>query len=91
MDSASDKESVLDTISRVSNVHDTLCSDDVKSSVNSLSANKACVNIETFRRIVSLSLTALVTDEQFSPSATFTDVTVDRLPKSRLIVFRSHG
>ena len=42
VDSASDKESVLDTISRVSNVHDTLCSDDVKSSVNSLSANKAC-------------------------------------------------
>ena len=43
VDSASDKESVLDTISRVSNVHDTLCSDDVKSSVNSLSANKACI------------------------------------------------
>ena len=44
VDSASDKESVLHTISRVSNVHDTLCSesDDVKSSVNSLSANKAC-------------------------------------------------
>ena len=42
VDSASDKESVLDTISRVSNVHDTLCSDDVKSSVNSLSANKDC-------------------------------------------------
>ena len=42
VDSASDKESVLDTISRISNVHDTLCSDDVKSSVNSLSANKAC-------------------------------------------------
>ena len=42
VDSASDKESVSDyTIIRVSNVHDTLCSDDVKSSVNSLSANKA--------------------------------------------------
>ena len=41
VDSASDKESVLDTISRVSNVPDTLCSDDVKSSVNYLSANRA--------------------------------------------------
>ena len=29
----SDKESVLDTISRVANVHDTLCLDDVKSSL----------------------------------------------------------
>ena len=42
MDTESDKESVLDTISRVSNAHDTLCSEDVKSSVKSLSANKAC-------------------------------------------------
>ena len=42
VDSASDKESVLYNISRVSNVHDTSCSDDVKSSVNYLSANKAC-------------------------------------------------
>ena len=33
---------VLDTISRVANVHDALCSDDVKSSVKSLSASKAC-------------------------------------------------
>ena len=29
-------------ISRVANAHDTLCSDDVNSSVKSLSANKAC-------------------------------------------------
>ena len=36
------KESVLYTISRVANVHDTLCSDDVKSSVKSLSENKVC-------------------------------------------------
>ena len=42
VDTESDKESVLDTISRVSNAHDTLCSEDVKSSVKSLSANKAC-------------------------------------------------
>ena len=42
VDSILDKEPVLDTISRVTNVHDTLCSDDVKSSVNSLNANKAC-------------------------------------------------
>ena len=42
VDTVSDKESVLDTISRVANVHDALCSDDVKSSVKSLSANKAC-------------------------------------------------
>ena len=42
VDTVSDKESVLDTITRVSNAHDTLCSDDVKSSVKSLSANKAC-------------------------------------------------
>ena len=42
VDSVSDKGSVLDTISRVANVHDALCSDDVKSSVKSLSANKAC-------------------------------------------------
>ena len=42
VDNVSDKESVLDTISRVANVRDTLCSDDVKSSVKSLSANKAC-------------------------------------------------
>ena len=42
LDTESDKESVLDTISRVSNAHDTLCSEDVKSSVKSLSANKAC-------------------------------------------------
>ena len=42
VDTESDKESVLDTISHVSNVHDTLCSEDVKSSVKSLSANKAC-------------------------------------------------
>ena len=41
-DTVSDTESVLDTISRVVNVHGTLCSDDVKSSVKSLSANKAC-------------------------------------------------
>ena len=33
VDTVSDKESVLDTISRLANVHDTLCSDDVKSSV----------------------------------------------------------
>ena len=42
VDTESDKESVLDTISRVSNAHDTLCSEDVKSSVKYLSANKAC-------------------------------------------------
>ena len=45
VDTVSDKESVLDTIRRIScvaNVHDALCSDDVKSSVKSLSANKAC-------------------------------------------------
>ena len=42
MDTVSDKESVLDTISRVANVHDALCSDDVKSSIKSLSENKAC-------------------------------------------------
>ena len=41
MDTVSDQESVLDTISRVANVHDTLCSDDVKSSVKSLSEIKA--------------------------------------------------
>ena len=35
-------ENLFCTISRVCNVHDTLCSEDVKSSVNSLSANKAC-------------------------------------------------
>ena len=35
VDTVSDKESVLDTISRVANVHDALCSDDVKSSVKS--------------------------------------------------------
>ena len=43
VDTVSDKESVLETISRVTKVHDTLCSDDVKSSVKSLSANNACV------------------------------------------------
>ena len=42
VDTVSYKESVLDTISRVANVHDALCPDDVKSSVKSLSANKAC-------------------------------------------------
>ena len=42
VDTVSDKESVLDTISRVANVHDALCSDDVKSSIKSLNANKAC-------------------------------------------------
>ena len=42
VDIVSEKESVLDTISRVANLYDTLCSDDVKSSVKSLSANKAC-------------------------------------------------
>ena len=42
MDTVSDKESVLYAISRVANVHDALCSDDVESSVKSLSANKAC-------------------------------------------------
>ena len=42
VDTVSDKESVLDTIRRVANVHDALCSDDVKSSIKSLSANKAC-------------------------------------------------
>ena len=42
VDTVSDKEFVLDTISRVANVHDALCSDDFKSSVKSLSANKAC-------------------------------------------------
>ena len=42
VDTVSDKESVLDTISRVTNVHDALCSDDVKSSIKALSANKAC-------------------------------------------------
>ena len=41
VDTVSDKESVLHTISRVSNAHDTLRSHDVKSSVKSLSANKA--------------------------------------------------
>ena len=42
VDTVSDNESVLDTISRVANVHDALCSDDVKSSIKSLSANKVC-------------------------------------------------
>ena len=42
VDTVSDKESVLDTISRVANVHDALCSDDVKSSIKYLIANKAC-------------------------------------------------
>ena len=42
VDNVSDKESVLDSINRVSNAHDTLCSDDFKSSVKSISANKAC-------------------------------------------------
>ena len=41
VDTVSDKEPVLDTISRVANVHDTLCSYVVKSSAKSLSANKA--------------------------------------------------
>ena len=42
VDTESDKESVLDTISRVSNAHYTLCFEYVKSSVKSLSANTAC-------------------------------------------------
>ena len=47
----SDKASVVDSIRRVSNAHDTLCSDDVKSSVVSLSAKRRVVLIICLQNI----------------------------------------